>query len=344
MTEPLDAFLEKETAISNIILGHINTGREQLGLPAPTPLTSFAVAARDTVQWFAGEEYFEDKIEDYLKERCAHHLGKAHSSWFLQLAYGRHTWPVGAEPSAVAKEMIERIGLSGIVVAPRLDYLALGSCHAVLDHSGNAVQVSGSQPDKFGYAVVIAYATDGSSMIVERINNQREAVDAAPLQISASLNAMVHKYVKSNTQTVTEKEDVLQQDIWDFGYLTEGWQGRFGYGGAYSRIPATQQMPLTQPQLADALTSELLVRFGHMLLRPDWQDIGIATAIGSSQQPNRVDAIAEFVLGWRIPFGSERPAHSPSPIPFQGDPSSLPKEHQAETRRKRSRWPFGSRT
>ena len=344
MAEPLDVFREKEDVISDIILRHILDERQRLGLSEPRPLTGFSAAAKDTALWFAAEEDFDDKIQDYLRQRCVDHLGKAHSSWLLRLAYGRQVWPVSAELTTVVKEMLERLDLSGVIAAPKLDYLGLGSTHAVLDHAGNAVHTSGDQPAEFGFAVVIAYATDGSSMILERINKQREAVDAAPLQISVPLTAMVHKYVRSNTQTVTEKEDVLQQDIRDFGYLAEGWEGRFGYGGAFSRIPASQSTPLSEAKLADALASELLIRFGNMLLRSDWQDIGIATAIGKSEQPGRVDAIAEYVLGWRIPFGSERPAHFPTSITDQNNPPSSRKEPQSRPGRKRSWWPFGGST
>ena len=55
------------------------------------------------------------------------------------MAYGRHLWPADAEPSEIAKDVIEKAGLSEVVSLPALDYLAVGGCHAILDRSGNPV-------------------------------------------------------------------------------------------------------------------------------------------------------------------------------------------------------------
>ena len=190
MTEPSDAFSEKETAILDIILDHILSARERQGLPAPTSVTGFSAAAGDTATWFAGEEDFEDAIYDYLRQRCVHHLGSPLPIWTLRLVYGRHVWPADTEPSAIARDMSEWLNLSEILDAPALDYLGIGSSYGILDESGSPVQVSGGQPHRFGYAVVIAYATDGSGILVDRINMQRELVGAAPLRISRPLQEM----------------------------------------------------------------------------------------------------------------------------------------------------------
>ena len=322
MTGPADTFGQKDTAITNIILNHLLSEREGLGLLAPTARTGLAAAAGDTASWFAGEEHFEDRIFDYLGQRCDHHLGKERWSWSLRLTYGRHLWPVGADPATVAREMVERLDLSAIVAAPALDYLGVGSAHGVLDASGTPVQISGAQPHQFGYAVVVAYATDGNGLIVERINRRREMLGAAPLLIAVPLREMARKYI--HLPTTAEAEQSMSQDAQDHGYLTAGWQTRFGYGGAYARIPTVGGTPLLEAEMADALAAELLKDQGDMLLRMDWQEIGIATAIDNYAELGGWHANAEFILGWRIPFGAERPAHFPPPIYAPNGPSSAP--------------------
>ena len=87
------------------------------------------------------------------------------------------------------------MGLSEVVGFPALDYLGIGSCFAVLDRSGNSVEITGGQPDSFGYALVVAYATDGNGMIVDRINERREKVGGAPLQVSTHLRDVVRKFI-----------------------------------------------------------------------------------------------------------------------------------------------------
>ncbi len=96
-----------------------------------------------------------------------------------------------------------------------MDYLGLGSSCGILDDLGTPVQVSGGQPHGFGYAMVIAYATDGSGMIVDRINKQRERVGVAPLTISVPLREMARKYI--GLTTADESGQSLSRDVQDFG-------------------------------------------------------------------------------------------------------------------------------
>ena len=322
MTEPSNVFRARDAAIMNTILDHILSGRERLGLPAPTPVTGFSVAAGDAATWFAAEEDFEDKIHDYLGQRCVHHIGTAFSSWACRLKYGIDVWPIDTEPSAIARDMIERIDLSEILNAPELDYLGIGSSFGIMDDSGATVQVSGGQPRGFGYALVIAYATDGTGTIVDRINRQRGMVGATPLQISAPLCEMARKYIE--LPTADEAGRSLSQDVQDCGYLIEGWRVRLHYNGVYANLSADGDPHILVEETAYALATELLKGMGSTLLRADWQDIGIATAIRNYRELGGLAANAEFVIGWRIPFDAERPAHFPPPIRVEDSPSSLP--------------------
>ena len=345
---------EKDEAVSNIILDYLLSERARLGLLAPEAHPGLTVAARDTANWFAGEEHFEERISDYLRQSFAEHPRSAGHMWFLQLAYGRHIWPASAGPPEIAKYLIENIGLFEVASTPDLDYLAIGSAHANFD----APTPSG---ERFGYALVVAYASDGTSMIADRINQRRVTVGAAPLQISMPLRSIARKLIA--LPSADEAGHSLNQEAEAFGYMAEGWQVRLAYNGSYARIPAGGEIPVWEPQMAD-IVADQLVKDCPVLLRPDWQDIGIATGVfshpdlgtamteglppglgedaprGPSPGPNFQ---TEFVVGWRIPFGSERPAHFPPPIDLEGNPVAQDDVNAAShSQRRRRWWPFGS--
>jgi len=84
---------DKEAAISDIIIGHILSEREGLGLPAPEPNSGLSDAARDTAVWFAGEEDFEEKILEHLQRCYSEQPGNARYSLSLRLLHGRHVLP-----------------------------------------------------------------------------------------------------------------------------------------------------------------------------------------------------------------------------------------------------------
>ena len=350
---------DKETAILDIVVRHILSERERMGLPAPAPNSRLTAAARDTAVWFSSEDDFEDKILEYLRLRCAEQPGNANASLSLRLAYGRHFWPAAAEPSEVAKDLIERMGLSEVVGFSALDYLGIGSCFAVLDQSGNSVKITGGQPARFGYALVVAYATDGNGMIIDRINERREKVGAAPLQVSTHLRDVVRKFIVSSS--ADEAGDSLYDEARTHGYAADGWRIRLYYSGSYAKFPSGSDTFVAEPEMADIIATQL-VKDWPILLRPDWQDIGIATGVKNHPELGGLNFQAEFVIGWRIPFDAERPAHFPPPIELEGNPSTsvdastrrggedgpdalrdpVYREPQPKPQRRRGWWPFRS--
>ena len=335
VVNPLGA--DKEVAISNMILNHILSERERLGLPAPAPNTELVAAARDTAVWFASTEDFEDKIFDYLRTHLAEKRGNADYILFPALAYGRHIWPADTEPSEIAKDLIERVGLCDVANVPSLDYLAIGSCHAVLDQTGNSVDVTGGQPARFGYALVVAYATDGNNAIVDRINERRKKVGVVPLQISVPLREMARKFI--TLSSADEAGDSLYDEAQTSGYATEGWTVRLYYSGSFSKFPRGGETSVAEPEMADIVATQL-AKDWPILLRPDWQDIGIANGVKYHTESGGSNFQAEFVIGWRVPFDAERPAHFPPPIDIHGNPSN--QESQPKPQRRRGWWPFRS--
>ena len=294
---------DKEQAISQVIVDYILSVRERLGLLPPDPHSGLGAAARDTAFWFVGEKGSERAIDEYLRQRFSEQPQNRGLIWFLGLAYGGQIWPSSAEPPEVAKDMIERIGLSEVASTPALDYLAVGSAYGSPD-------VTEGITEGFGYAVVVAYATDGNDMIVGRINQRRAAVGAAPLQISAPLRSIARKLIA--LPSADEASDSLNEEAEAFGYMAEGWQARLAYNDSYARFPGWGETPVWEPEMADVVADQLL-KDCPILLRPDWQDVGIATGVKNHPGLGGQNFQTEFVVGWRIPFGSERPAHFPPP-------------------------------
>ena len=362
--------LAKEEAVAKIIVNHILSERQRLGLLPPEPNAGLAAAARETAMWFAAESDSRDETLDYLQQRCAEQPGGDCTSWILRLAYGRHVWPVDVEPSEIAKDLIDRVGLSEIVGFRDLDYLAIGSCHAVLDRSGNPVEAStNNQGHEFGYALVVAYAADGNGMIVDRLNERRQKVGVSPLRIFVPLRELTRKFITSFT--ADEANAALSYEAQNHGYLTEGWRVRLHYGGSYARFTPGTEISVSnhgqhrnfvaETEMVNIIAMQLLKDW-PVLLRPDWQDIGIATSVKNHPELGGLNFHAEFVIGWRIPLDADRPSHFPPPIDQDGNQSTsvdlhtrggseqevdsmlgpVYQEPQPKPQRRRGWWPFRS--
>ena len=350
---------DKDMAIHKTIIDHILREREKLGLPSPVPSTELGLAARDTAFWLASEEeYPGDKTFDYLMARLAEKPGNANAILFPRLAYGRHIWPADAEPSKIAKDLIKYVSFSEVINSPALDYLGMSSCFGDYDQSGNSVETSGGQPHSFGYALVVAYASDGNSAIVDRINERREKAGVFPLNISVPLRDMARKFI--TLPSADEASDSLYDEAQDYGYATEGWRVRLGYSGSYAKAPSSSETSINEPEMADIIATQL-VREWPILLRPDWQDIGIATSAKNHPDLGGLNFQAEVVTGWRIPLDAERPDHFPPEIDQEGNPSPpvdantrggqdaldallgpVYREEQVKPKRRRGWWPFRS--
>ena len=311
---------DKSAAILDIIINHILSEREKRDLLPPAPSADLGDSARDTAYWFSGEEDFEDAIEEYLRQRFIERDNGVHSSWILRLLYAKDFWPACATPSEIAEDLIEKAGLSQVARIPQIDYLGIGSTFAFLDKSGAVTEISGGQPDRFGFAIVVAYASDGNYMIVDRINQSRKKAGAAPLRIAAPLRGMARKFM------IYSSADKAEEDMWHeaqkLGYVEEGWRVRLCYSGSYARLPNGGAPSITEPEMADII-AEQLVKEWPVLLRPDWQDIGVATAIRNLPVLGGPNFQAEFVVGWKVPFDAPRPANFPPPINPEGRPSTL---------------------
>lgn len=344
---------DKSQAIVDAILSYILSEREKLNLLAPRPNTALADSARDTAYWFSSEEDFEDTILEYLRRRFIELDGNIHSSWFIRLLYAKDIWPIYTSPSEIARDIIEKTDLSQVARIPAIDFLGIGCTFAFFDKSRSVTSVPSGQHDGYGFAVVLAYATDGNYMILDAINQNRKRVGVAPLLISAPLRDMARKFI--TLSSADEAAESMWNEAEAFGYLEEGLRVRLCYAGGYVKFPNDGASLVTEAEIANIVATQL-VREWPVLLRPDWQDIGIATAAKNLPLLGGANFQSEFVVGWKIPFDAPRPANFPPPIDIDSErrPDTLAGEAELEVLlgpryqdpapqpRRRRWWPFGS--
>lgn len=310
---------DKSSTIVSNVLANIHSERERQSLLALAPDSALLAAAQDTAAWFASEEVFEDRIFDYLNQRYLEHCSSERLMASLRLVYARETWPHYTEAIDISKDLIEKMDLSYITSDPAVDYMAAGHCFAVLDRKGDSIEISGRQPGRFGLALVVAYANDGNSLIVDRINKRRAMNRAAPLQISSPLRQIARKSI--TLSSADEAMGSLFDEAQALGYAMGGWRVRLNYGGSYAKVPGGSMTPITEMAMADIVATQLAEDW-PALLREDWQDIGIATSIRNHPELGGLNVQAEFVTGWRIPADAERPAHFPPPVDTEGNPDT----------------------
>ena len=169
-------------------------------------------------------------------------------------------------------------------------------------------------------------------MIVDRINERRGKVGAAPLQISTPLREMARKFI--TLSSADEVRNSLFDEALSYGYAAEGWRFRLDYRGSYAKFPSGPEAVIAEPEMADIVAMQL-IKDWPTLLRPDWQDIGIATGVKNHPALGGLNFHAEFVIGWRIPFDAERPAHFPPPMDQESNPAT---SVDASSRRRWRRW------
>lgn len=176
------------------------------------------------------------------------------------------------------------------------------------------------RPGEFGLCVVFGFGyTDGHALVVQHINDERKKVGVPPLEIDDRLRRLSRSYLAM--PSVPRQQ--LDVDMEGTGYHASGYRTRWAYNGAYIPCPADLfDVGLNIRQIARVVADELLRVHRDLLLRPDWQHIGLALnrePVVPSEEPRVPSFLAEFVLGWRLSEKAKRPAHFPPPLESSRD-------------------------
>ena len=168
----------------------------------------------------------------------------------------------------------------------------------------------------FGVGVVFGVGyTDGNALVTNHINEPRRNAGVQPLELNHRLRNLARDYLALYSEP---GPDQMRKDIEECGYLVPGITARWAYSGVYVPIQSGGG-DLYVRDVARMVADQFLRAEGELLLRADWQDIGIAVRTDPVLPPDNPavpagpSVQAEFLIGWRLPEGVERPAHFPPP-------------------------------
>ena len=310
--------------------------RASLGHPELMPNTILGMSALYASGIVAETNNVTDELVHATLREAA---GQGGYGGFIAAAYHKEFWDADSSDDLIIKEMSETLHRQFSRFA--WEDRGIGICAAFLE-SG-----------RFGVTIVIAIgAVDGSAQTVAGINKARLSKGSAPLHLNYPLRKLAREYI--NRSTFPDKKRI-EDDIIQSGYVEPGHVFQCAYLGTETVVHRdNDEIPVDK--LGNAAANALLQEYGGLLLRSDWQDIGIATRNWSSTtSPSSNNVQVEFVIAWALPEGVERPTHFPPPI--GKEPSDKQQLHQdgetiqsrpyrphqlpvSEPKRRRRWWPF----
>ena len=303
----------RQSGIMNAVQESVVSWRAGQGLPEAMPSSALGKAALKITGRFAGTEIIRpeqvyEEFEQYIIE------GENEYAGWSSVAYYRETWPMHTPDEEIIEGMTE-------VLCRQLNDVA----YEDLGFGINCGYTDDPQ-SKFGVFVAIGLGTtDGSAYAVMHINKAREEAGVPRLRIDYPLRLMARKY---RPMADIPDDDLLTEDIAQYGYVSPGWRVRYFFNGAHSP-PLRDVLPrafalkeanilmVEHDKMGELAALALLAEHKGILLRPDWQDIAVATSISGSKGDEKVQA--EFLIAWKIPEDAERPLHFPPEPEQAGD-------------------------
>ena len=293
---------QKHHAIHELVQDAIIERRRELGLSQLMNSAALGRAALSVCQKMVATEapVFDQVKEDF--QRAAAHIG--YGGLEIGVAYYRKTWPVDTPNEHIAQQIIEQFE---------------GTASGDLWEDWGFGVTKGSFIDQqtgFGVAVVFGVGyTDGNALVTNHINEARRRAGVEPLELNHRLRNLTRDYLALRSEPDT---DQMRKDIEGCGYLAPGITARWAYSGVYVPIQSGSG-DIYLRDAAKLVADEFLKAESELLLRADWQDIGIAVRTDPVLPPDDPDVPAgpsiqaEFLIGWRLTERAERPAHFPPP-------------------------------
>ena len=279
----------------------IDAWRLQQGLPNGLPRSVLGMAAYRVTEKFSeieidGPEQVYSEFSRFIGE------GEGEYEGWTAIAYYRETWAMDTSDEQIISGMTERLCQQIGDIA--YEDFGFGIICGFVDGSHS----------RFGVFIAIGYGlTDGSAYAVMRINQAREAARVPRLAIDPSLRAIARKYRPMATMP---DDNIINQDIIEYRYLSTGFRARYFFNGAHSPL-LNDLLPDAQgvlyADLGNLAADALLSDHNAVLLRSDWQDIAVTTNLSSTSESEGPRVQAEFVIGWRLLEWTERPSHFPPP-------------------------------
>ena len=306
----------RQFRILNGVQDAVDSWRAKHGLPEALSSSALGKAALKVTGRFA-EAKIESPDQVYKEfEQYVIHGEVEYAGW-SSVAYYRETWPMHTPDDEIIDAMTAAL-------CRQINDLTFEDCGF-----GISCGYTDDSHTRFGVFLAIGYGnTDGSAYAVTHINKAREEAGVPTLRINYNLRLMARKY---RPLADIPDDDMLREDIALFGYVNPGWRVRYFFNGAHSpllrnvlpeafALEEANILMVEHDKMGELAASALLEEHRGILLRPDWQDIAVATSISGSKGDEKVQA--EFLIAWMIPEDAERPSHFP-PEPEQvGEVSS----------------------
>ena len=300
----------RQSRIMNAVQESVVSWRAEQGLPEAMPSSALGKAALKITGRFADAEI--ESLKQVYKEFDQYVIeGEDEYVGWSSVAYYRESWPMHTPDKEIIEGMTE-------VLCRQLNDVA----YEDLGFGINCGYTDDSHT-RFGVFLAVGYGTtDGNAYAVMHINRAREEAGVPRLRIDYQLRLMARKY---RPMADIPDDDLLTEDIAQYGYVNPGWRVRYSFNGAHSP-PLSVVLPrafaleeanilmVEHDKMGELAASALLAEHRGILLRPDWQDIAVAISISGSQGDESVQA--EFLIAWKIPEDAERPSHFP-PEPGQ---------------------------
>ena len=283
----------------------VDSWRAKQGLPEALPSSALGKAALKVTERFAeaeieGPEQVCKEFEQYVIE------GEDEYAGWSSVAYYRETWPMHTPGEEIIEGMAAELCRQLNDVA--CEDLGFGITCGYTDDSHS----------RFGVFLAGGYGTtDGSAYAVMHINKAREEAGVPRLKMNYHLRLMARKY---RPLADIPDEDMLREDIAQFGYANPGWRVRYSFNGAHSpllrnvlpeafALEKANILMFEHDKMGELAAFALLDEYKSSLLRPDWQDIAVTNSISGPRGDERVQV--EFLIAWKIPGDAERPSYFP---------------------------------
>ena len=253
------AVQQKQSAIQELVQAAIIQKRRDLGVSQLMNNSPLGMAALSACQ--AMVEIEEPQSEQVYTDFRLAATSMGYQGVETGMAYYRQTWSLDTPNERIAQHILEHIGVTA--VEELWEDWGFGLSRGLFP----------DRPTEFGHGVVFGVGyTDGNALVTNYINEERVKAGVQPLELNHRLRNLVREYLVMESTPDTEQ---TRKDILECGYLVAGFTARWTHDGVYAPIPAGSG-DLHVRDVARLVADEFLRDRGDLLLRADWQDIGIA--------------------------------------------------------------------
>lgn len=149
--------------------------------------------------------------------------------------------------------------------------------------------------------------SDANAFITSYINQASLSLGAPPLELNHHLRRLPQLYfaIECNSEP-----DQIWEDLQECGHMAPSFLVLQFYSSVYAPILSDGGYLLIR-DVARIVSDEFVMVHGERLLRPDWQEIGIAVRLDPVIAPIGQEVPSIMAEYWRLPEDADRPTYLP---------------------------------